>query len=342
VITVGVIGYGYWGPNLVRNFAETNGARVGFVTDLRRDRIELATTRYPYIKTSTDHRELIHDPAIDAVVIATTVHTHYQLAMAALEAGKHVLIEKPLTADAEQAMRLIDTAERRGLVLMVDHTFVYTSAVQKIRELAVAGELGDIYYYDSVRINLGLFQHDVNVLWDLAVHDLSIMDFVLEQQPIAISATGHSHVPGTPENIAYMTMFFEGNLIAHVHANWLAPVKVRRTLVGGSRKMVVFDDLEASEKVKVYDRGISLNPSPENVYQMLVGYRTGDMWAPQLAVREALLTEASHFIECIEQRRRPLTDGHAGLRIVRLLEAATRSMLQQGNTISLAAGATTS
>lgn len=339
MITVGVIGYGYWGPNLVRNFAEVRGARVGFVTDLRRERLEIASTRYPYIRTSTDHRDLIADPQIDAVVIATTVATHYDLAMAALTAGKHVLVEKPFTSTAEQAQQLIDAAVRRGLVLMVDHTFVYTPAVTKMRELAAARELGDIYYYDSVRINLGLFQHDVNVLWDLAVHDLSIMDYVLAQQPVAVSATGLSHVPGQPENIAYMTMFFEGNLIAHVHANWLAPVKVRRTLLGGSKRMVVFDDLEASEKIKVYDRGISINPSPENVYQMLVGYRTGDMWAPQLDVREALHAEATHFVECIEQRKAPFTDGHAGLRIVRLLEAATQSMASHGNTVPISAGA---
>ena len=339
MITVGVIGYGYWGPNLVRNFAEVRGARVGFVTDLRRERIDLASARYPYIKASTDHRDLIRDPDVDAVVIATTVKTHFELAMAALEAGKHVLVEKPFTASADEAQRLIDAAARRGLVLMVDHTFVYTPAVMKMQELTAAGQLGEIYYYDSVRINLGLFQHDVNVLWDLAVHDLSIMDFVLEQQPVAVSATGLSHVTGQPENIAYMTMFFEGNLIAHVHANWLAPVKVRRTLLGGSKRMVVFDDLEASEKIKVYDRGISVNPSAENVYQMLVGYRTGDMWAPQLAVREALHTEATHFVECIDQRKTPFTDGHAGLRVVRLLEAATQSMTSQGNTVSIHAGA---
>jgi predicted dehydrogenase len=339
MITIGVIGYGYWGPNLVRNFAEVPGARVGFVTDLRSERLHLARARYPYIRTSTDHRDLIRDPDVDAVVIATTVNTHFELALAALEAGKHVLVEKPFTSNSEQAQRLIDAAARRRLVLMVDHTFVYTPAVMKMHELTAAFELGDIYYYDSVRINLGLFQHDVNVLWDLAVHDLSIMDYVLGQQPVAVSATGLSHVPGQPENIAYMTMFFEGNLIAHVHANWLAPVKVRRTLLGGSKRMVVFDDLEASEKIKVYDRGISLNPSPENVYQMLIGYRAGDMWAPQLAVREALLTEAAHFVDCIDQRRTPITDGHAGLRVVRLLEAATQSMTSQGNTVPISAGA---
>jgi predicted dehydrogenase len=257
--------------------------------------------------------------------------------MAALRAGKHVLVEKPMTATSEQSMTLIDEAEKRGLVLMVDHTFVYTSAVARMRELTQNGELGEIYYYDSVRINLGLFQHDVNVLWDLAVHDLSIMDYVLAQTPVAVSATGLAHVPGQPENIAYMTMFFGGRLIAHVHVNWLAPVKVRRTLLGGSRRMIVFDDLEASEKIKVYDRGISVNPSQENVYQMLVGYRSGDMWAPQLGITEALHTEAKHFLHCIENKKTPTTDGHAGLRVVRLLEAATRSMAQQGALVPVGA-----
>jgi predicted dehydrogenase len=339
VITIGVIGYGYWGPNLVRNFADVASARVGFVTDLRPDRLALAAARYPGIKTSTDHRDLLNDPDVDAVVIATTVSSHFELAWAALAAGKHVLVEKPLTSSSEQAMRLIDEAERRRLVLMVDHTFVYTGAVTKMQELTAAGELGDLYYYDSVRINLGLFQHDVNVLWDLAVHDLSIMDYVLGQQPVAVSATGLSHVAGRPENIAYMTMFFESRLIAHVHANWLAPVKVRRTLLGGSRRMIVFDDLEASEKIKIYDRGISVNPSAENIYQMLIGYRTGDMWAPQLAVREALYTEALHFVDCVEHGGTPRTDGHAGLRVVRLLEAASESMANQGRLVSLAPAA---
>ena len=257
-----MIGYGYWGPNLVRNFAETAGARVGFVTDMRAERLSQVSARYPATKVSTDYRDLINDPSVDAVAIATPVSSHFDLAMEALRAGKHVLVEKPMTSTSQQAMALIDEAETRGLVLMVDHTFVYTNAVAKMRELTQAGDLGEIYYYDSVRINLGLFQHDVNVLWDLAVHDLSIMDFVLAQSPIAVSATGLAHVPGQPENIAYMTMFFDGRLIAHVHVNWLAPVKVRRTLLGGSRRMIVFDDLEASEKIKVYDRGISVNPQP--------------------------------------------------------------------------------
>ena len=341
MIGIGVIGYGYWGPNVVRNFAETAGARVGFVADIRPERLAQVTSRYPATKVSTDYRDLIADPSVDAVAIATPVSTHFDLALSVLRAGKHVLVEKPMTSTSEQSRALIDEADRRGLVLMVGHTFVYTNAVAKIRELTARGDIGEIYYYDSVRINLGLFQRDVNVLWDLAVHDLSIMDDILPQSPVAVSATGLAHLPGQPENIAYMTMFFEGRLIAHVNANWLAPVKVRRTLVGGSRRMIVFDDLEASEKIKVYDRGISVNPSPENVYQMLVGYRAGDMWAPQLGIGEALHTEATHFIECIEQTRTPRTDGHAGLRVVRLLEAASLSMAQQGRLVELAAETST-
>ena len=340
MITVGVIGYGYWGPNLVRNFVEAPGGRVGFVADVRAERLSHVTSRYPAVNVSTDYRDLLADRGVDAVAIATPVSSHFDLAMAALRAGKHVLVEKPMAATSEQSLALIDEADRRGLVLMVDHTFVYTNAVRKIREIAQSGDLGEIYYYDSVRINLGLFQHDVNVLWDLAVHDLSIMDYVLERTPTSVSCTGLSHVAGQPENIAYMTMFFEGTLIAHVHVNWLAPVKVRRTLLGGSRRMIVFDDLEASEKIKVYDRGISVNPSPENVYQMLIGYRTGDMWSPQLGLTEALQAEARHFLECIESRRAPITDGYAGLRVVRLLEAATRSMAQHGALVSIGASPT--
>ena len=338
MISLGVIGYGYWGPNLVRNLNETAGARVAWVTDLNLQRTAAAAGRYPAIQVSGDYRDMLRDPKVDAVAIATPVSTHFDLALAALRAGKHVLLEKPMASSTEQAARLIEEAEARRLTLMVDHTFVFTPAVQKMRELQQSGELGDLYYYDSVRINLGLFQHDVNVLWDLAVHDLSIMDFVVDRQPVAVSATGLSHVPGQPENIAYMTMFFDGNLIAHVHANWLAPVKVRRTLLGGSRRMVIFDDLEASEKIKVYDRGISVNSSPEKKYQMLVGYRAGDMWAPQLAIREALSAEAAHFVDCITTGAKPITDGAAGLRVVHLLEAASQSMRAQGALVSIRAG----
>jgi predicted dehydrogenase len=340
MIRVGVIGYGYWGPNLVRNFADQRDARVTAVCDRQTDRLAQAERRYPGVRVTADAADLVADPSVDAVVIATPVDRHFDLAMAALQQGKHVLVEKPIASTSTQASRLIDEAARRRLVLMVDHTFVYTGAVQKMRELTEAGELGELYYYDSVRINLGLFQHDVNVLWDLAVHDLSIMDYVLQREPSAVSATGLAHVPGRPENIAYMTIFFDGRLLGHVHANWLAPVKVRRTLLGGSRRMVVFDDLEASEKIKVYDRGISLDPSPENVYQMLVGYRTGDMWAPKLAVAEALNLEAAHFLDCMSRGAPPRTGGEAGLRVVRLLEAASESMVNQGRLIAVQGAAT--
>jgi predicted dehydrogenase len=341
MIRVGVIGYGYWGPNLVRNFADCSSTKVTAVCDLRPERRAAAERRYPGILTTPDPSALITAPTVDAVVIATPVEYHFDLAMLAIREGKHVLVEKPIASSSEQASRLIDEAARRRVVLMVDHTFVYTSAVQTMHDFVAKGELGDIYYYDSVRINLGLFQHDVNVLWDLAVHDLSIMDYVLRQQPVAVSATGLAHVPAEPENIAYMTMFFEGALIGHIHVNWLAPVKVRRTLLGGSRRMVVFDDLEASEKLKVYDKGISLNPSTENVYQMLVGYRTGDMWAPKLAMSEALSVEAAHFADCINAGSRPITDGEAGLRVVRLLEAANESMAERGRLVSLKSAVTT-
>ena len=335
MIKIGVIGYGYWGPNLVRNFAEVKDARVTMVADRKAERLGQVERRYPGVRTTTDPNVLIADADVDAVVIATPVEYHFDLAMATLGAGKHVLVEKPIASSSEQADRMVGEAQRRNLVLMVDHTFVYTGAVQKMRDLTCDGDLGDIYYYDSVRINLGLFQHDVNVLWDLAVHDLSIMDYVLQRPVAAVSATGFAHVPGSPENIAYMTMFFDGPLIAHVHVNWLAPVKIRRTLLGGSRRMVVFDDLETSEKVKVYDRGISLDPSPENVYQMLVGYRTGDMWAPKIAQSEALSVEATHFVDCVANGKVPLTDGSAGLRIVKLLEAASASMVAQGQLVKV-------
>jgi predicted dehydrogenase len=278
---------------------------------------------------------VLDDPMVDAVAIATPVSTHFDLAMAALQAGKHVLVEKPLTATSEQAARLIDEADRRRLVLLVDHTFIYTGAVRQIRELVEQQRLGQLYYYDSVRVNLGLFQHDLNVLWDLAVHDLAIMDYVLGTTPVAISATGVAHVPGQPEDIAYVTCFFDGQLIGHLHVNWLAPVKIRRTLIGGARQMIMYDDLEPSEKVKVYDRGITVNDSPEGVYQMLVGYRTGDVWAPQVSLAEALQVEALHFLDCIEHGRPPVSGGEAGLRVVRSLEAATASLAQRGRIVEL-------
>jgi predicted dehydrogenase len=330
MIGVGIIGYGYWGPNLVRNFALSSGSRVVAVSDLDEGRLAQAQQLYNGIHTTTDYQKLITDKSVDAVVIATPVATHFDLASKALQEGKHVLVTKPLASNSQQAEQLIEQSTRLNRVLMIDHTFIYTGAVNKIRELVNKGRLGDIYYYDSVRINLGLFQHDVNVIWDLAVHDLSIMDYILSPKPQAVSATGMSHVKNQPENIAFLTLFFENSLIAHIHVNWLAPVKLRRTLISGSKNMVVYDDLELSEKVKVYDKGVDVAADRKSIYEMLVGYRSGDMTAPQLDRTEALRTEVSHFIHCIETGDTPLSDGESGLRIVRVMEAANRSMQNQG------------
>jgi predicted dehydrogenase len=335
MLGVGVIGYGYWGPNLVRNFMETPGSIVIGVSDLKPSRLSHVQPRYPSIKTTTNYRDLYENPDIDAIAIATPVASHYALALEALQAGKHVLVEKPLAATSDEALHLIEEAQRRKLVLMVDHTFVYTGAVRKIREILDSGALGKLYYYDSVRVNLGLFQPDVNVTWDLAVHDLGIMDYLLEEKPVGVSATGMSHLPGRPENVAYLTLFFEQPQIAHIHVNWLAPAKLRRTLIGGSEKMIIYDDLEPSEKIKVYDKGITVSQRPEAQYEALVSYRSGDMWAPKLDGAEALRLEAAHFVDCIRNQKRPLTDGHAGLRVVRILEAANESLRAHGRRVEL-------
>jgi len=334
-VRVGVIGYGYWGPNLVRNFAESPATEVIAVSDLNEQRLDQARGRHPGIAVTTNYEDILTDPDIDAVVIATPVSTHYPLGMAALQAGKHLLMSKPLAGTSAHCQRLIDEANSRHLILMVDHTFLYTGSVRKIKQLVEEGNLGSLYYYDSVRVNLGLFQHDVNVLWDLAVHDLAIMQYVLHEDPCAVAATGATHVPGQLANMAYLTCFFRDNLIAHHHVNWLAPVKVRRTLIGGDRQMILYDDLEPSEKVKVYDKGVTVRSGPERVYESLVGYRTGDMWAPQVSLTEALRVEAQHFAECIRNGLTPLTDGESGLRVVRILEAAIESMGQRGKPVDI-------
>jgi predicted dehydrogenase len=335
VIRVGVIGYGYWGPNLVRNFSEAPGCEVAVVSDLREERLAQVRKRYPAVRTTTSVDDVYNATDVDAVVIATPVSTHYDLAARAFKAGKHVWVEKPMTATADEARRLVDEAAAVGKVLHVDHTFVYTGAVRKIHDLIHNDGVGDIYYYDSTRVNLGLFQHDVNVIWDLAVHDLSIMDYLLPSHARAVSATGIAHVEGGLEDIAYLTFFFDGSLIGHVNVNWLAPVKIRRTLIGGSRKMIVYDDLEPSEKIKVYDKGITVDTDPARVYQMKIGYRSGDMWAPQVEIGEALQVEVAHFVDCIVNGRSSVTDGRAGLRMVQALEAASTSMRERGRVIEL-------
>ncbi|KQO76280.1 Gfo/Idh/MocA family oxidoreductase [Rhizobium sp. Leaf262] len=338
MIGIAVVGYGYWGPNLVRNIVGLEGLQLLYVCDLQKARLSNVKLRYPTVEITDDFEDILRDPRVHAVAIATPVSSHFMLATKAMMAGKHVFVEKPMAASSEEARRMVDEAARRNLILAVDHTFIHTGAVKKMRDIVSSG-FGDIYYYDSVRVNLGLFQHDVSVVWDLAVHDLAIMDYVLPEKPIAVSGTGVCHIAGQPENIAYLTLFFESKLIAHIHVNWLAPVKIRRTLIGGSNKMIVYDDLEPSEKIKVYDKGITIsdNPASENEpgYKHLVGYRIGDMHAPQLDMGEALGSELREFIRCVENNIQPTADGQAGLRVVQILEAAARSITQQGRVIEL-------
>jgi predicted dehydrogenase len=334
MLGIGIIGYGYWGPNLARCVAETSGCHMAAIADASPAALGRAMKRHPAARLHDDWREMVADPLVDAVLVATPVATHFDIALAALRAGKHVLVEKPITTTAEEARILIDEAARRRLVLMVDHTFVYTSAVQKIGEIIRSGDLGQVFYYDSTRVNLGLFQRDVNVIWDLAVHDLSILDFVLAEQPTAVSASGAGHIRGSQENMAHLTLFYPGGAVAHLNVNWLAPVKVRQTLIGGSRRMIVYDDLEPSEKIKIYDRGVTEaegHGSPD----LRVSYRTGDMWAPQLSVKEALLTEMEHFVDCIETGAMPVTSGINGLQVVETLECAMTSLRQRGHPVEI-------
>lgn len=333
MIKMGIIGYGYWGPNLVRNFMEIAGAEVGAVADLDKAKLASVQRRFPTVKTTSDFQELLSDPSIDAIALATPVSSHFQLGMAALKAGKHLWIEKPMTETSLQARKLVDEAERRKRVLMVDHTFIYTGAVRKMGDIIRGGDLGRIYYYDSIRVNLGLFQRDVNVISDLGVHDFSILDYLLREHPVAVSASGINHFPGTPENLAYITLFYDSGVIAHANVSWLAPVKIRQILIGGSKRMIAYDDLQPSEKIKVYDKGISFTDDPEQIYQMRVGYRTGDMWAPNLDGTEALRVAGEHFVDCVEHDRTPTTDGLLGLRVVGLIEAATSSMRGKGETV---------
>lgn len=335
MIGVGIVGYGYWGPNLARCVAETEGCEVSAIADMSPTALAKAGKRHPAACLTAEWHGVIDNPAIGAVLIATPVRTHFQIALAALRAGKHVFVEKPITQTSCEAAVLIAEAQRQNLVLMVDHTFVYTGAVQKIHQLVSDGTLGDIFYYDSTRINLGLFQRDVDVIWDLAVHDLAILDFLMDATPTAVSANGANHVTDGPDNMAYMTVYFDSGIIAHINVNWLAPVKVRQVLIGGSKRMIVYDDLQPSEKVKVYDRGVTLETGADENYKGLVSYRLGDMFGPELSHKEALLTEIEHFVDCIEHSKVPLTSGESGLRVVKTLEAASLSLRQHGHPIEL-------
>lgn len=333
VLGVGVIGYGYWGPNVVRNFHIQKHSRVLMVCDRRPDALAKVAKAYPEIEVLSDIDTLLRSPQIDVVAVVTPVWTHYELAKAALENGKHVFVEKPFTLTTGQAEELIELADRKNLKIMVDHTFLFTGAVRKIKQLVESRELGDLYYYDTMRVNLGLFQHDVNVIWDLAPHDLAIMDYLLTASPEAVVATGQKHVNGV-EDVAFITIYYPNRLIAHVNVNWLSPVKVRTTLLGGDKKMLIWNDLELDEKIRIYDRGVNLT-TREGVYDLLVSYRAGDMWAPQIESTEALSLEISHFNQGILENSSLINDGVAGLRVVRILEAANKSLANRGIEVRL-------
>jgi predicted dehydrogenase len=334
MINLGVIGYGYWGPNVARNLNSCGAANLVAICDLNEKRLNLAKSTFPFIRVSSNPKELLNSDDIQAVAIVTPVFRHYELAKAALENGKHVFVEKPFTSNAEQAEELINLAHKKNLIIMVDHTFLFTGAVRKIREIVNSGELGSLFFYDSTRINLGLFQHDINVIWDLAPHDFSIMNYVLDKYPVAISAQGADHFGTGIEDVAYIAAHFSNGLIGHFHCNWLSPVKIRKTLISGDKKMLVWDDLESDEKIKIYDRGVEFK-NGDGIHKLLVSYRSGDMYAPRISGTEALQIEAGYFMECIEKNIEPHNNGEAGLKVVKMLEATDKSLKAGGEKIKI-------
>jgi predicted dehydrogenase len=335
MINIGVVGVGYWGPNLIRNFHANSGTELHACCDLNEERLIFIKRTYPYLKTTKDYREIISDPNIDLIAICTPVSSHFQIAQAALQAGKHVLIEKPMTATSAEAEELINLAGQKRLKIFVDHTFVYNGAVKKIKELISGPEIGDLYYFDSVRVNLGLFQHDVNVLWDLAPHDISIMHYLLNQKPESVVATGAAHLNNDLEDVAYLTVYYPNNLLAHIHINWLSPVKIRQTLLAGRKKMVVWDDNQPSEKVRIYDKGINVVQTADQVYDMLIQYRTGDMYCPKIDQTEALTSEINQIVDCIANDQNGYADGQAGWMVVKILESAQQSIKNHGKEIRI-------
>lgn len=333
MLNVGVIGYGYWGPNIVRNFNGIEGSRVQLICDGNQNALNRAKKAHPHINTTDTWQDVVSSPDIDIVAVITPVSTHFELAKNALLNGKHIFVEKPFTATVAQAEELIELADKKNLKIMVDHTFIFTGAVRKMNQLIHEGVLGDLYYYDSTRVNLGLFQKDVNVIWDLAPHDFAIMDYLIEERPVAVSACGKAHINGK-EDTAYITVHFSNKMIAHFNVNWLSPVKLRTTLVGGEKKMLVWNDLEADEKLKIYDKGVEVK-NEEGVYNLLVSYRSGDMWAPKVQQIEALKMEAEYFVNCILNGENPINDGHAGLRVVKMLASCDESLKNNGTMIYL-------
>lgn len=334
MITVGIIGFGYWGPNLVRNFANAEGCRVKWVSDLGDNRLAAAAKQFPFLTTTKDYKDLINDPETDAVIIATPVFTHFKLGKEALEAGKHVLIEKPLTSSVAEAQELQDIAAKMGKLLMVDHTFLYTGAVQKIKQLVDDKEIGNLQYLDSSRINLGLFQPDINVLWDLAPHDISILSFIHNEIPVSVNATGISHTHNGIENVAYLTLNFQSNFVAHFSCSWTSPVKIRTMLIGGDKKMVVFNDLEPTEKIRIYDTGFEMKTQEQRT-TALVDYRVGDIFIPKVPGKEALAGMAADFVNSVNTGAQPLSNADLGIYVVKVLEAAQQSIKQNGKEIKL-------
>ena len=334
MIQMGVIGFGYWGPKVARNFNGVENVKISALADKNPQVFEQAKEVYSQCEINTDYRRITTSPTIDAVAIATPVFTHFDMAKSALENGKHVFVEKPFTFTASEAEKLIELAEKNGLTIMVDHTFLFTGAVRKIKEIIDDRVLGHLYYYDSTRVNLGLFQHDVNVIMDLAPHDFSIMDYVINEQPEAVTANGVDHFDSGLADVAYVTVYCTNSMIAHFNVNWLSPVKIRSTLIGGDKKMLVWNDLEADDKIKIYDKGVFIK-NKEGIYKMLIDYRSGDMWSPRLDRTEALRFEAEYFVDCVLKKKTPINDGHAGLRVVKMLEAANESLQNEGKMVRL-------
>lgn len=334
MLNIGIMGYGYWGPNLARNFSLANGSRVVMICDMNEQILNKAKKNYPQIRATKKCDEMINDSEVDAIAIATPVFTHYEIAKKVLEAGKSVFVEKPFTSTIAQAEELIELAEKKNLKIMVDHTFLYTGAVSKIKQLITDDVLGDIYYFDSIRVNLGLFQHDINVVWDLATHDIAIMDYLIGDKPQAVIATGSGHFNRGLEDIAYLTFYYPNNVIAHINVNWLSPVKVRTTLIGGQKKMLVWNDLEPDEKIKVYDKGVNVTTT-EGKYNLLVNYRSGDMSAPKIEQTEALRLIAEKFVEYVENGGSVVNDGIAGLSVVKMLVASSKSLNNKGEMVYL-------
>ncbi len=334
MLTVGVIGCGYWGPNLIRNFINLNDAKVKICADLKKERLDHMKRLYPSLATTTDYTEIINDPEIDAVVIATPVSSHYKLAVEALEAGKHVFCEKPLTQSVDEGIELVDLADARKLTLMVGHTFVYTAAVNKVKSLITTGELGDIYYISTSRVNLGLFQEDINVVWDLAPHDVSIMNYILNSRPVAVSAVGHSYIQPEINDVAFVTMRYPGSILANLQVSWLNPNKIRKTTVVGSKKMLVYDDISSLEKIRIYDKGVDVIPHYDTFGEFQLSYRYGDISIPKLDDSEPLKIECQHFIDCIGGGV-PRSSGLHGLEVLLVLDAVDRSMAANGTEIEI-------